>query len=141
VATAETSGDYRVPTAIKLSFAWASLMSLYIYNDYFSLYQHGTIEDMMAGRMGPLGEATEPVLAGVALLLAIPALMIFLSVTLWPRVSRWLNIVLGLAYTAIEALTMIGSPLFYQLVVALEILLTVLIIWHAARWSPRTNAK
>ncbi|MTK64408.1 MAG: hypothetical protein F8N15_07790 [Methanobacterium sp.] len=132
--------NFKAPTSIKLSLSWSSLMFLYIYNDYFSLYKHGTVENMMAGRMGPLGEATEPVLTGVSLLLAIPALMIFLSALLRPRASRWLNIVLGVAYTVIEALTLMGSPLFYQVVVGLEILLTSLIVWHAVRWPRRANA-
>ena len=109
-------------------------MFLYIYNDYFSLYTHGTIDDMAKGRLGPLGQATELVLAGVALMLAIPAVMIFLSATLRPLLSRWLNVTLGLAYTGIEVLTLSGAPLFYRIVVVLEIALTVLIIWHALRW-------
>jgi hypothetical protein len=125
---------FRAPTSVKIALLWTSLMFLYIYNDYFSMYTHGTIEDMVAGRLGPLGEATEAVLVGVAIMLAIPALMIFMSVAIWPPASRWLNIILGLAYTAIEALTLPGSPLFYQIVVVLEIALTALIVWHALRW-------
>ena len=126
--------DFRVPTSIKLALLWASLMFLYIYNDYFSMYTPGTIDDMAAGRLGPLGEATDGVLVGVAIMLAIPALMIFLSAALRPWVSRWLNAVLGLAYTCIEAVTLLGSPLFYQVVVILEIVLTMLIVWNALRW-------
>ncbi len=34
--------DFRIPTNLKLSLLWASLMFLYIYNDYFSLYTPGT---------------------------------------------------------------------------------------------------
>jgi hypothetical protein len=48
--------------------------------------------------------------------------------------SRWLKVLLGLLYTIIEALTFPGSALFYQIVVVLEITLTVLIIWYAVKW-------
>ncbi|HEY3656016.1 MAG TPA: DUF6326 family protein [Steroidobacteraceae bacterium] len=126
--------EFSTPTNIKLALLWASLMFLYIYNDYFSMYTHRTIDDMAKGRLGPLGQATEPVLAGVAVMLAIPALMIFLSATLRPLVSRWLNVALGIAYTGIEVLTLSGAPLFYRIVVVLEIALTVLILWHALQW-------
>ncbi len=126
--------EFSTPTNIKLSLLWASVMFLYIYNDYFSMYTHGTIDNIAKGRLGPLGQATEPVLAGVALMLAIPALMIFLSASLRPLLSRWLNVALGLAYTGIEGLTLSGAPLFYRIVVVLEIALTVLIVWHALRW-------
>ena len=115
-------------------------MFLYVYNDYFSLYLPGTIEDMMAGRMGPLGDVSDLSLVVVSTILAIPALMIFLSAALPPVHARWLNILLGLAYTAIEALTLRGSPPFYQIVVALEIALTILIVWYAWRWPRPTVA-
>jgi Family of unknown function (DUF6326) len=134
----QTLEDFRAPVKIKLALLWASLMFLYIYNDYFSLYTPGKIDDIAAGRIGSLGEATEPVMVGVSMLLAVPTLMIFLSVALAPPVSRRLNIMLGLAYTAIEALTLFGSRPFYQIVVALEIALTVLIVWCAWRW-PKTG--
>lgn len=131
--------EFRAPTNVALSLLWTSLMFLYIYNDYFSLYSPHTIEGMMAGRIGPLGPATEPVMIGVSLMLAVPALMIFVSVALAPVLSRWLNVVLGLAYTAIEVMTFIGSRPFYQIVVALEIALTALIVWRALRWPRQTT--
>lgn len=112
-------------------------MFLYIYNDYFSLYTHGTIEAMAKGDFGPLGQATQGVLTGVSIMLAIPALMIFLSAALRPLVSRWLNVALGVAYTVIEVLTLLSAPLFYQIVVVLEIVLTALIVWIAWRWPRR----
>jgi hypothetical protein len=112
-------------------------MFLYVYNDYFSLYTPGTIADMTAGRLGPLGQASASVLVGVSMMLAIPALMIFLSVALAPLLSRWLNVTLGVAYTAIQALTLPHSPPFYRIVVTLEMALTVLVVWYGLRW-PKT---
>lgn len=131
--------DMRVPLRIRLALLWATLMFLYIYNDYFSLYLPGTIENMSAGRIGPLGPATPPILVGVSIMLAVPALMIYLSAALPPAVSKWLNVTLGVAYTAIEILTFFGSALFYQIVVALEVAVTLLIVWTAIRW-PRASA-
>jgi hypothetical protein len=131
--------EFRAPTKVKLALLWTSLMFLYIYNDYFSLYTPGTIADMTAGRLGPLGQASASVLVGVSMMLAIPALMIFLSVSLPPLLSRWLNVILGVEYTAIEALTLSHSPLFYRIVVTVEMALTVLVVWYALRW-PKTAA-
>jgi hypothetical protein len=37
---------FRAPTGVVLALAWASLMSLYIYNDYFSMYLRGVITNM-----------------------------------------------------------------------------------------------
>ena len=128
----------RTPTNIKLALLWASLMFLYIYNDYFGLYSPGKIARIGAGRIGPF-EASEPVMVTLSILLAIPALMIFLSAVLPPVVNRSLNVLLGLVYSVVEVLTLIGSRLSYQIVVSLEIVVTLLIIWFALRW-PRQGA-
>lgn len=125
---------FPVPTNLKLALLWATLMSLYIYNDYFSMYLPGTIDDMRAGRIGPLGAATDGVLIGVSMLLAVPALMIVLSAVLPPAISRLLNVALGLAYTGVEAMTFVGARPFYQIVVAFEIAVTLAIVWCALRW-------
>lgn len=127
------------PTNIKLSLLWTALMFLYIYNDYFSMYMPGSIEDMLAGRMGPLGEATETIMVAVSLMLAIPALMIYLSAALPPATSRVLNVILGLAYTFVQILTFFGSALFYQIVVGLEVAVTLLIVWTALTWPKEAD--
>ncbi len=129
--------NFDIPTPVRLSLLWASLMSLYIYYDYFNMYRPGTVDNMIAGQMGPLGEATPTVLIIVALILAIPALMIFLSTVLRPALSRWSNIILGIVYSIIEALTFFGTAPFYQMVVFFEIIVTLLVVWIAWHW-PRT---
>ena len=126
--------EAEVPVAIKLSLLWATLMSLYIYNDYFLLFVPGTIEGMAAGDMGPIGDVTDLKLVAAAAVLAIPAVMIFLSSGLSARLSRALNVVLGSIYAIIAALTLIGAPPFYKLIVLLEIGATLSIIWLAWRW-------
>ena len=129
--------DFKAPTNIKIALLWASVMFLYIYNDYFSMYTPGTIDGMAKGSLGPMGRASDAVLTGLSIMLAIPATMIFLSAALRPTVSRGLNVALGLAYTAIEAMTLFGSPLFYKVVAIAEIMLTALIVWYALRWPRR----
>jgi len=129
-----------VSAPVKLSLLWASLMSLYIYNDYILLFIPGVIEEMAAGSLGPLGEATDFKLVVVAFVMAIPASMVFLSSMLPSSVSRWLNMILGPIYTVIAVLTLFGSPPFYKFIVMVEIVATVLIFWIAVRW-PRANER
>ena len=128
-----------IPTGVKLSLLWASLMSLYIYNDYFVLFVPGTIDGMAAGSMGPLGDYTDSKMIIIALILAIPASMVFLSSILSSRLSRRLNLVLGTIYMIISLLTLIGSPLFYKTVVGFQIVALSLIIWLAWHWPKRSN--
>lgn len=125
--------DSPIPTRVKLSLLWASLMSLYIYNDYFVLFVPGTIDSMANGSMGPLGDYTDGKMVVVALVLAIPACMVFLSSILTPRISRILNLILGVVYVIIALLTLIGSPWFYKLVVCFQLTALILVIRFALR--------
>jgi hypothetical protein len=101
------------------------------------MYVPGTVDSMAKGSLGPMGHATDAVLVGLAVMLALPSLMIFLSAGLTSWISRWLNVALGLVYTAIEVLTLFGSPVFYKIVVVAEIVLTSMIVCYALRWPRR----
>lgn len=130
----------RLPVQMKLSALWASLMFLYIYADFLSLYRPGQMEEAMAGRMGPLPVTQGSVLAAAVLML-IPALMIYLSPALQPRAARWANIVVGLLYTAVNVWNLVGETwAFYLLFGIVEIALTLLIVGYAWRWrSPQAD--
>lgn len=127
-----------IPIQIKLSLLWASLMSLYIYNDYLVLYTPGMIEMMSAGSLGPLGVVTDLKMVLVAIVMATPASMVFLSSTLPASLSRSLNLILGPIYFVMACLTLIGSPPFYKLIVGFQIIALALIFWLALRWPKHT---
>lgn len=129
--------DFKVHTKIKLAALWASVMFCYIYADYFGLFLPGQLATMNHGVIPPLGRSTDGIMIFVSAMMAVPSLMIFLSVALpaWP--SRALNILFGALYTAIIGLTMWSGAhfIFYGVI---EIALTLLIIFYASTW-PRTN--
>lgn len=131
--------DVKVPVKLKLSALWASLMFCYIYGDYFGLFQPGNLQDMLQGKMGPLGPTTQGVLLGTSVLMAIPSLMVFLALALPAAFNRWGNVVLGLAYAAIIVISMPGAWVFYQFLGVIEAVLSLLIAWQAWRW-PRVAA-
>ena len=123
---------------MKLSALWVSVMFCYIYADYFGLYVPGKLQRMLEGRMGPLGPTTEGVLLGTSVLMAIPSVMVFLSLALKPRPNRWLNIVFGVIYTVIILITMWGWR-FYIFYGIVEITLTGSVVCYAWKW-PRQEA-
>ena len=127
-------GPAKTPVQMKLSALWATLMFLYIYADFFSLYKPGQIEEVMAGRMGPLPVTQGSVLTAAVLML-IPALMVFLSLALKPVVGRWANIILGALYTAVNIGNLVGETwAFYLLFGVVEMALTLLIVGYAWKW-------
>ncbi len=130
--------DVRIPTKVKLSALWSATMFLYVYGDYFGLYRPSQLKEMLAGVMGPLGPASQQVLLGVSVMMAIPSVMVFLSLALPAVVARWTNITLGIVYSLIVLATMPGSWRFYLFLSAIEICLCLAIVWIAWRW-PRTR--
>ncbi|MEO6365092.1 MAG: DUF6326 family protein [Luteimonas sp.] len=130
--------DAKVDVKVRMSALWAGVMFCYVYGDYFGLYVPGKITEMAAGNIGPLGAATQGVLVGVAAMMAIPSIMVFLTLVLKASVNRWLNIVLGTVYTAIILMTMPGAWTFYVFLGVVEAVLTALIVWHAWHW-PRAK--
>ena len=136
--------DLKIHTKLRLSALWASTMFCYIYCDYFELYTPGKLESMLQGNIGPpggpLGSVTQGVLMGTSILMAIPSLMVFLSIALPPRANRILNIIVGIFFTLLMALmTYAVDWYFYKFFAAIETTLTALVVWYAWNW-PRNES-
>jgi hypothetical protein len=130
--------DIKIHVKLKISALWVSVMFCYIYADYFGLYVPGALQRMLAGKMGPFGPTTQGILIGTSLMMAIPSVMIFLSITLPATLNRWLNIILGAIYTVIILITMWdwAFSIFWGVI---EVVLTALIVWYAWTW-PKQEA-
>lgn len=134
--------EFVVHTKLKLSALWASTMFCYIYCDYFELYVPGKLEGMLQGKIGPLGTVTQGILMGTSILMAIPSLMVFLSIGLSARSSRNLNVVFGIFFTLLMALLTYASGwYFYKFFAAIETLLTALVVWYAWHWPTAARAE
>jgi hypothetical protein len=131
--------DLKVHVRFKLSALWAALMFCYTYGDYFGLYVPGKLKGMLAGS-GPIGPVSQGTLVATSVLLAVPGVMVFLSLVLPPRLTRWLNIILGAFYIAIMLMTMPGAWSFYILLGIIEIVLGALTVWYAWSWPKRAAA-
>ena len=132
--------DVQINVKIKLSALWVALMFFYLYRDVLGFMDPGHVEDLLAGELAGV-PMTQAVLLGSAVLMAIPSLMVFLSLTLKARANRWTNIILGIVHIGLLAGTsFIGevSPL-YMFYVIVEFVLMVLIVWHAWKW-PKQEA-
>ena len=130
--------DFPVNVKLTLAGLWTAVMFCYIYADYFGLYIPGALQKMLDGQMGPLGPVTQGVLLGTSLMLALPSVMIFLSLALKPGLNRWLNIVMGVLYTLIILITM-WSWYFYMFYGVIEVTLTGLVVWYAWTWPRQGN--
>jgi hypothetical protein len=77
-------------------------------------------------------------LFAASVLMAIPSLMIFLSLVSKPKINKWLNIVFGVIYTAIMILIAITSIApwwtFYVFLAIVESCITSLVVWYSWTW-------
>ena len=124
--------DIRVQ--MKLAALWASFMFLYIYVDYFGLYKPDYINNILAGKVFIFDITQAFLLTGLALT-TIPALMIFLSVVLTPKVNRWTNIIVAAVYIPYTLFNLTGEFWMYLVYgAAVEVVFLLLIIRYAWKW-------
>jgi hypothetical protein len=128
--------DVKINVKMKISALWVAVMFLYVYADVRGFYETGSIEGLIAGELG--GFKINQV---CAIIMAIPSVMVFLSLTLMPKANRWANIILGVIYTVIILLTLLmpGVWAHYIFVGIVEVVLTALIVWYAWKW-PKQEA-
>jgi len=128
------------PVQAKLAAAWTSFMFLYIYVDYFHLYKPGAIDEIRGGVIFKFD--ISPTLLTIFLAsVAIPALMVMLSMTLPARVNRATNLVVALLYIPFSAFNAVGGSWasFYGLSIGVEVLLLAFILRSAWTWSRTTS--
>ena len=137
--TARIVEDVKINVKIKLSVLWVALMFFYLYNDVLSLFRGDMIEEIIAGEL-PIGSQIS--LVGAAILMAIPIVMVFLSLTLKAKVNRWVNIILGIFHAGVllASLFVPGEIWAYSaLYMIFEAVFIALIVGHAWKW-PKQEA-
>ena len=136
-----TLEDQPIPVRLKLAAAWTSFMFLYIYVDYLHLYKPGALTDILAGVVFEF-DISPTLLTIFVAVIAIPALMVMLSMTLPARVNRATNLVVASLYIPVSVFNAVGESwswsYFYGLSIGLEVLLLTFILRAAWTW-PRTT--
>src|SRR5918998_1003148 len=130
-----------IPVQAKLAAAWTSLMFLYIYVDYFHLYKPGVIDDIRAGVVFEF-DISQTLLTVFLALIAVPSLMIVLSVILPARANRVINFAVASVYVPVSAFNAVGESwtYFYGVSIGLEVLLLAFILRCAWTWPRRTTS-
>ncbi len=130
--------DFKINTKIRLSFLWTAVTLCYLYGDYFELYIPGKVKGLLDNTN--LLDNPQKLLTA-SFVLAIPAVMVFLSVILKAKINRLLNIILGLIYTGIMLLIAVTSlthwRMFYVFLALLESLITSMIVYYAWTWPKK----
>lgn len=140
----ETPTTTSLPVQAKLAAAWTSFMFLYVYVDYLHLYKPGAIDQLRSGSVF-LFDISPLLVTGFLISVAIPAMMVWLSMVLPPRGGRRVNLVLAALYVPFTLLNASGETWewagFYGVSIALEVLLLAFVLRAAWTWREgRTSA-
>ncbi|MFD4322677.1 DUF6326 family protein [Streptomyces sp. NPDC058548] len=130
--------DQPIPARVKLAAAWTSFMFLYAYVDILAFFKPGVIDDILGGVVWEF-DISQTLLTVFLALMAIPILMVVLSMTLPARANRITNLIVASVQVPFAAFNAVGESwtYFYGLGVALEVIVLALILRYAWTW-PRT---
>ena len=128
-----------VETRVRLSALWTTVMLLVAFVDLFSLYRADVRANIEAGQMFVF-QIGETFLLGVIVYVAVPTLMIALSVLLPRRVVRPLTLVIAPLFAVTIVGGAVGEMGYYVLGSALELVLLAVVMVISVRWrSPKTS--
>jgi hypothetical protein len=116
---------------IILSGLWVALMLTYLLGDVLRIFSGDYLSEEMGGV-----KLTKRMYLGIAVLMVIPILMVFLSLVLPHSINRWANIIVAIFFFGFNLLALPTYPSAYDrflIVVGLGFnILTVLYAWN---WS------
>lgn len=128
--------DFQINVKLKISALWIAVMFCYVYGDYIQIYVPGILAKAMQVKSSA---ETQMQFVAVAVLMVIPSVMVFLTLVLSPKVNRWLNIILSMFFIfMLVATNLTETWVFYLLLTAIEIVISMAIVWYAWQW-PRTE--
>ncbi|MEV4686871.1 DUF6326 family protein [Microbacterium sp. LWH3-1.2] len=135
--------DYpRIPVQAKLAAAWTSFMFLYVYVDILNFYKPGVVDSILGGLVWRF-EVTPTLLTVMLASVALPAVMVMLSLMMPAKVNRATNLAVAALYIPYSMFNAAGATwewaFFYCLSIGIEVLLLAFILRSAWTW-PRTPA-
>lgn len=115
---------------IILSGLWVALMLTYLLGDVLRIFSG----DFKAGEIGGM-QVTQPMWLGIAILMVIPVVMVFLSLTLKQPVNRLANIGVAAFFFLFNIVGLPTYPSAYdKFLIIVGLAFNVLTVWYAWKW-------
>ena len=120
---------------IKLSALWVALMLNGLMGGMLELWEPGKLEEIMVGEVGGI-QITDELLLGFAILMVIPPVMVFLSLTLKDKANRWANIIFSIVFIGFTLFEMLATTSAYAIFGGIVgLVFNALIVWFAWKWQ------
>jgi len=115
---------------IIISAIWIALMLIYLLGDVLRIFAG----DFTPGQVGGV-KLTQPMLMLMAIIMLIPSVMLFLSLTLTYPLIRWINIIVPIGLFIFNLVGLPGYPGDYdKFLIIVGLGWNVLTVWYAWQW-------
>ena len=115
---------------IQLSALWVALMLTYLLGDVLRIFSG----DFKAGKIGGK-KITQGMWFGIAVLMVIPVIMVFLSLTLSYPVNRCANISVAVFFFVFNLIGLPTYPSAYdKFLIIVGLVFNALTVWYAWKW-------
>jgi Family of unknown function (DUF6326) len=115
---------------IQLSGLWVALMLSYLLGDVLRIFSGDFKAGEIAGK-----QITQGMYLGIAIIMVIPVVMVFLSLTLNYPLNRWANIIVAIIFFGFN---LIGLPTYPsandKFLIIVGLVFNVLTVWYAWNW-------
>ena len=127
---------------IKLAVLWLLKDLTVLATFLVTLMDPGIREQIIAGEVGGM-QMTPELLLVFAIILLVPLVMTFLSLTLKDSTNRWVNMILGIAFTGLELFgvtDVLAAPSAYITLMWVSMVVPpALIVWYAWKWPKQED--
>ncbi|MBQ9918259.1 MAG: hypothetical protein IJO71_13820 [Microbacterium sp.] len=127
-----------IPVQAKIAAAWTSFMFLYAYVDILNFFKPGVLAEILNGKVWDF-EVSAPLLTVMLASVAVPAVMVVLSLALPTRANRITNLVVAIVLVPYSLFNVVGESLewaaFYAISIGLEVALLAFILRVAWIWN------
>jgi len=115
---------------IRLSLLWVALMLTYLLGDVLRIFSG----DFKAGEIGGI-QVTQRVWLGIAILMVLPIVMVFLSLILNYPMNRWANIIVAIVFFGFNLIGLPTYPSAYdRFLIIVGLVFNALTVWYAWKW-------
>lgn len=115
---------------IQLAGLWVALMLTYLLGDVLRIFSG----DFKAGEIGGI-QVTQTMWLGIAVLMVVPIVMVFLTLTLNQPVNRWANIIVASFFFVFNLFGLPTYPSAYdKFLIVVGLIFNILTVWYAWKW-------
>ena len=115
---------------IKLSILWICTMLTFLLGDVLRIFTG----DFKPGEIEGV-KITGGMALGIAMLMVIPIIMVFLSIVLPDNVNKWMNIIVAVFFLLFNLIALPGYRLYDQFLLVISMVFNIITIYYAWNWK------